>query len=126
MMDCGLQRIEDMVQETFLRKQSAWVAFVDTGKRFDDAYYVMIFAREDFINAKKRLRDGSGTKISVEMANKRRKSAQEEFNYQEKMRRRVRSEFESAWHEHKYWSEMLRQKRAEVDSCDNYSQKAFS
>ena len=126
MMDCELQRIEDMVQETFLRKQSAWVAFVDTGKRFDDAYCVMIFAREDFINAKKRLRDGSGTRAGVEIANKRKRSAQEEYNYQEKMRRRVKSEFESAWHEHKYWSEMLRQKRAEVDSCDNYSQKAFS
>ena len=110
-----LERIQYKEQEALRRKQSAWMAYTSVNRRLDDAYYLMLCAWEDFEDARDDLRDGRDDEVRFELARKRHKSAQEEFLYQRKERRRARMEFEMAQTEHWQWRERIQQRLAEGD-----------
>lgn len=110
-----LGHIKAMEQVALQRKQSAWTAYTNVERRFDDAYYLLLFAWEDFEDARDDLRDGRDDEVRFELARKRHKSAQEEFLYQRKERRRARMEFEMAQTEHWQWRERIQQRLAEGD-----------
>ncbi|MBR3052080.1 hypothetical protein IKG60_00470 [Candidatus Saccharibacteria bacterium] len=110
-----LWRIRNMEKEASRRKQSAWDAYVDVGRRHDDAYYNLVLAKEDLKSARRRLEYGRDEEIEFELASKRYRAALEELEFQEIERERIMVEFGVACSEHKHWSEVLRQRSMGVD-----------
>ena len=118
LMNNELNQIRCQEQAALQRRKMAWEEFVDAGRRFDDAYYLLKLAQEDFCNAKRNLDYGDDAIICFKIAKKRQTSAEEEYQYQKMRHKQVKAEFETAWNEHRRWYNELQRRSAEVKMAE--------
>ena len=102
---CEFSRLESMERAALERRQVAWAVYTNTRRRFEEAYDSLLSAQDDFEYAKNRSKRGDGVEVMFKLAEKRRRSAREEFQYQKTEWRRAKAEFVSARNEYWYWRE---------------------
>ena len=98
-----LEQIEHMKRTALCRKNSAWLAYAKARRRFLDAQDVLLFAQEELDAASDNPENNRDGDVRLQIARKRHRSAQEEFQYQMQEHRRLKAELSTAQKEYRYW-----------------------